>query len=354
MGGKKGWPMHLDLVERAKSRARGRYFRMLGQVMGLTFCGVTLLGQTQTGVIYGRVTDSRGHPLHLLVHLLAQGDIPAGDVYTQAEGNYTFEGLPDGEYCVVVEAEGFQSARQRVSIDAHVNPKMQFNPMLEPLVRTGATPSPVVAGSASSHTVDAKQPRPSFDPRALREFDKGHARQQKGDLQQAIGHYEKALHLEPLFYPALNNLGAIYERQGDHKRAEGVLLKALEANPHDGEAYINLGHVLFEEGRYAEARPRLEEGLKRSPNSATGRFFLGSINLKLGDFSGAESNLKRACALDPEGMPAAHLQLANAYLRAGDLTAARAELEHYLRSKPDDPQAPAIRKLLARITAQNN
>lgn len=313
-----------------------------------------LLGQESTGVIYGRVTDSRGSPQRLMVHLFAAGEMPAGDVYTDAEGQYSFHGLPNGEFWVEVEAEGFQPTRQFVRLDAQIYPKVQVNLTLEKTAAGPAPPSPIIAGSPSSHTVDAKKPAPVFDPRALREFGKGNSRQKKGDLEGAIAHYQKALGIDPSFYPALNNLGGAYERQGNHQRAEQVLLKALEINPNDGQSYVNLGHVFYEEGRYPEARARLEEGIKRSPNSATARFFLGSTELKLGDLGPAESNLKQACVLDAKGMPAAHLQLANLYLRTHDLRAAGRELEDYLRANPDDPQAPAIRKLLAATQTPKN
>jgi Tfp pilus assembly protein PilF len=253
---------------------------------------------------------------------------------------------------VMAEAEGFQPVRQAVMLDTHINAKMQVNLVLEAATAAGQ-PSPVISGSASSHTVDAKKLPAPVDPQALREYDKGKTQELKGNIAGAADHYRKALRIKPSYYPALNNLGAVYERQGRHTQAEEMLIKAIGVNPDNGEAYVNLGHSFYEEGRYADAVTRLEEGLKRSPNSATGLFFLGSAELKLGNLGAAESDLKRACALDPQGLPAAHLQLANAYLREHDLQGAAAELQSYLQANPADPQAPAIRKLLASVKIPN-
>ena len=50
-------------------------------------------------------------------------------------------------------------------------------------------------------------------------------------------------------------------------------------------------------------------------------------------------------------MPAVHLQLANLYLKQHEMTAASSELQAYLRANPSDPQAPAIKKMLASIAA---
>lgn len=336
-------------------RRRGCFKRNLAQAAGFAFLfGATLFGQIESGVIYGRVTDSRGQPKLLMVHLLAEGDMPAANMYTDSQGQFAFQGLPNGEYWVVAEADGFQPVRQHVRLDATINPKAQVNAVLEPVVTTGVKPSPVIAGSATSHTLDAKKPSPDSDPKALREFDKGNRSRQKGDLQSAVAHYEKAVEIDPQFYPGLNNLGVVYEIEKDHKRAEEALRKALAIDPSDGEGYLNLGHVFYEEGRYPEALAQLQEGLKRSPNSAMGHFFLGSTYFKLGDLSRAESSLRRASSLDPQGMSKAHLQLANVYLQGRNLVAASQELETYLRANPGDPQAPAIHKLLASIRTQNN
>ena len=319
----------------------------------LLFPAPLLLAQSETGVIHGRVTDARGQAQRVRVQLLAAGDIPAGDRYTGNEGEYVFETLPSGEYWVVIEKEGFRPFRQGINLDIRLNPNAQVNVVLEEDRVNSKTPSPVVSGSASSHTVDAQNLPPPLDARALREYNKGRNEESKGNLEGALDHYRKALRVEPKYYPALNNLGALYERQRRHSQAEEVLDLAILSNPDDGQAYINLGHSLYEEGRFTDAANRLEEGLKRSPNSATGRFFLGSAQLKLGDTASAESNLKRACALDPQGLPAAHLQLANVYLKRRDLRQAAAELETYLKANPSDPQAPAIRGLLASVTTSN-
>ncbi|PYV24861.1 MAG: hypothetical protein DMG27_11850, partial [Acidobacteria bacterium] len=61
--------------------------------------------------------------------------------------------------------------------------------------------------------------------------------------------------------------------------------------------------------------------------------------------------LKEAYSLDPTGMARARLELANLYLRRRDMAAASVELESYLDANPSDPQAPAIKKMLANIAA---
>lgn len=277
--------------------------------------------------------------------------MPVTDVFTDSNGLYSFYGLPNENYYLVIEAEDFRPVRQSVMLDLRINPRVQANVVLEPLQKKVEDPSPVISGSPKSYEVNARDfPRPR-DPRALREFERGNEKQQAGNFKSALSHYQKALQIEPDFYPALNNLGAIYEREKDHPRAEAAFMKSVEINPRDGAAYINLGHLLFEEGRYRPAIERLEQGLERAPESAVGHFFLGSTYMKLGDLEKAEPNLKTATALDPSRMAAAHLQLANLYLKRREVDAACVELESYLQANPSDPQAPAIKKTLADLKA---
>ena len=234
-----------------------------------------------------------------------------------------------------------------------LNPRAKAYITLESASAEPKAPTAVVAGSESSQRLDAGKQARNFSPKAMREFEKGNQNQKDRNFESAMSHYQKALRIEPDFYPALNNLGVLYERQKEHAHAETALLQSLQINADDAEAYINLGHVLYEEGKYQPAIERLQEGLKRSPQSPMGHFFLGSAYLKLGDLDTAEADLKRACAVDPTGMPSAHLQLANLYLKRHEMAAASTELQAYLRANPSDPQAPAIRKLLASITANS-
>src|SRR5690348_6899440 len=159
---------------------------VLWRAAALSFLGAAaLFAQTETGVIYGRVTNSRGQAQNVMVRLYAEGDLPAGNMYTDAQGQFAFQALPGGEYWVVVEAEGFRPLREHARLDATISPRAQVNAVLEPVTAAAVNPNPIVSGSTSSHIVDAKKPAPDFNPKALREFDKGNKSRQNGDFAAA-------------------------------------------------------------------------------------------------------------------------------------------------------------------------
>src|SRR5207249_7118680 len=112
------------MVEATVSEGRGVRLTLivLWSVCLAQGTAASLWAQQDSGVIEGRVTDSSGQPQRLLVHLLAAGDIPAGDAFTDSNGQYTFFALPNGDYWVVVEAESFRPARQHVMLDMRIHP----------------------------------------------------------------------------------------------------------------------------------------------------------------------------------------------------------------------------------------
>ena len=235
----------------------------------------------QGGIVTGRVTNSQGQPQAVLVHLLADGDIPAGDAYSDSNGDYVFMGLTNGNYSVVVEVDGYKPFRGTTRLDNIEQPRGQVMVVLEPAPKEGASWGPVIAGSKSSGELSAKHPLPPLNPKAVKEFDKGNKERQRGNTRGALERYQKALQIDANFYPALNNMGTLLEQQGNHAQAQAAFLKAVEINPDDGEAYINLGHVFYEEGQFRSAVDRLNQGLQRTPQSAVGNFFLGSTYFKL-------------------------------------------------------------------------
>lgn len=82
----------------------------------------------------------------------------------------------------------------------------------------------------------------------------GLIQQRLGDLDKAMGFYQKAVALDPACVIAYNDLGIIYEMKGMQERAEQSYLQAIKLDPNFSSSYSNLA-LLY------ESRRNLEEAL---------------------------------------------------------------------------------------------
>jgi len=73
----------------------------------------------------------------------------------------------------------------------------------------------------------------------------GYDRQQRGDLEGALGAYQKAAALDPSFATPYNDLGVLYEQSGDVEMARRSYEEALVIDPSYASAHANLA-LLYE------------------------------------------------------------------------------------------------------------
>ncbi|MDB4793648.1 tetratricopeptide repeat protein, partial [Methylacidiphilales bacterium] len=81
----------------------------------------------------------------------------------------------------------------------------------------------------------------------------GLALDQKGQVDEAIEHYQKAVAINSTYAEAYINLGWALLQKGQPDEAIPQIQKALENNPNSAEAYNNYGIALFQKGQIDEA-----------------------------------------------------------------------------------------------------
>jgi tetratricopeptide (TPR) repeat protein len=84
----------------------------------------------------------------------------------------------------------------------------------------------------------------------------------KGQREEAISHFEKAVNIRPWNVFAQNNLALSLFRQGQLEEAIAHLQTSLQSQPDNTETLNLLGLVLFQAGRVNEAIAQWEETLK--------------------------------------------------------------------------------------------
>jgi tetratricopeptide (TPR) repeat protein len=88
---------------------------------------------------------------------------------------------------------------------------------------------------------------------------------EKGNREEAISHFAKAVNIRPWFVNAQNNLAHALSLQGRWEEAIAHLQMSLQSQPDNTETRKILGAVLFQAGRVNEAVAQWEQTLKIQP-----------------------------------------------------------------------------------------
>jgi tetratricopeptide (TPR) repeat protein len=161
--------------------------------------------------------------------------------------------------------------------------------------------------------------------------------------------YEQLLAISPNSLTALNNLATFYSEQfGDIGKALDFARKARDLAPDVPQIADTLGWILFKKGDYGSALPLLQEAAVKLSNLGEAEFHVGMAYYMLGQEEPSRATLQKAvsAAADFPGKDEARARLALLAIdpRTAD-AGARADLEKFLRERPNDPVA------LARLAA---
>ncbi|MGD0651427.1 MAG: tetratricopeptide repeat protein [Verrucomicrobiia bacterium] len=166
----------------------------------------------------------------------------------------------------------------------------------------------------------------------------GNVLRAKGNVSEAIAHFEEALRIKPDYTEAHNNLGIALTEAGRVQEAIGHWEQALRIKPDDAEVHFNLGVALAQLGRVQEAIGRWEQALRIKPDDAGVHFNLGVALMQVGKLEDAIGHYEQAVRLKPD-FAEAHNNLGAALQQRGKLDDAIEHYEQALRIKPDYAEA---------------
>ena len=250
-----------------------------------------LRAQVSGGSIAGQVKVSPGTelPSPVLISLESRGAV-VNTVYTDGEGRFGFNGLPGNIYHIKIDDEAYFPASETVSIDPETSSVRMLNIFLNPRNPEKSDSREVTGGNP--HLTSSADLKKLFPREAMKEFDAGVKADNHHNPDDAIKHYEKALHIAPDFYPACNNLGTAYLNKGSYAAAEAQFRHAISLNSNDAAAYFNLGNLHYLTHHYDEGLNWVNQGLNKEPSSAFGHFLKGSLISATGDSPQAEKELQ--------------------------------------------------------------
>ena len=158
-----------------------------------------------------------------------------------------------------------------------------------------------------------------------------------GQIDAAIVHYRKALEIKPDYSEAHNNLGAVLAGQGQTDEAMIHYRKSLDANPDNAQAHTNLGVILANRGQLDEAVDCYQKALAINPDLAEAHANLANLLARRGRLHDAELHFREARRLAP--FNAAVCTGLGMFLQGrGQVEDALACFDESLRLQPNQPQ----------------
>jgi tetratricopeptide (TPR) repeat protein len=164
----------------------------------------------------------------------------------------------------------------------------------------------------------------------------GSALQEKGRVDEAITHYQRALEIESCNTSALCDLGSALLQKGKIEEAFPKFQKALQIQPDFAQAHNNLGNALMLSGRVDDAIAHFQKAVEIQADYADAHYNLGDALLLKGRVDEAITHYQTALQIKPEYAEAQN-NLGNALLQKGRVAEAIPHFQKALQIRPDDP-----------------
>jgi tetratricopeptide (TPR) repeat protein len=253
-------------------------------------------------------------------------------------GTYQFLRVGNGDWEIVVEANGEDILRIPLTLMQTRNTEVRKNLELQWSEKSGATPTKM--GGISAKDV---YPRPVGNATLMTQAQAASGKKSYGEAAKIL---KTIVEADPKDFEAWTELGTVLFAQGNQGEAEKAFKRALEEQPAYPLALLNLGKLNYTQKNYEAAITSLSQLVSAHPESAEARRFLGESYLRIKKGSLAVRELEEAARLDPAGHAEALLSLAALYEGAGLKDRAAAEYEKFLAKKPDYPEKQKLEKYI--------
>ncbi|PSH04543.1 MAG: hypothetical protein CXZ00_06910 [Acidobacteria bacterium] len=180
------------------------------------------------------------------------------------------------------------------------------------------------------------------------EIEKASEAHQRGDLNNAIAHAQRATALKPDNAHAQFMLGTLLLGAHRYVDATAPLTSATRLAPKFGPAYVNLCVAQCELNLLNQALANCEQGTRLAPSDVESWFNLGRVRYKLHNLTGARDAQAKAVALNPNGFEE-NLQYALMLISTGDTEKA---VPYLRKAHALHPQDQAVTKLLEQAQGQ--
>jgi len=170
------------------------------------------------------------------------------------------------------------------------------------------------------------------------DLDRGNAYLIKGQYDEAISDYNKALQINPKLAEAYCARGRTYLLKGEYEQAMSDLNKAIEMNPRLAEAYYNRGDAYGSKGQFDEALSDFNKALEINPKLTKAHFNRGIAYLHKGQYGNAISDFSKTLEMNPK-LAEAYINRGAAHEHKGEYDQAISDYNRVLEINPKDAAA---------------
>ena len=160
----------------------------------------------------------------------------------------------------------------------------------------------------------------------------------KGQYDQAISYYDKALDINPGYAEAFRKRGSAYSRKGQYDQAISDYSKAIEINPADEVAYYSRGQTYSLKRQYDQDISDCTKALEINPRSVEAYSNRGNIYIRKGQYDQAISDFAKAFEINPRSTEV-FLNRGGAFFKKGQYDQAISDYNKVLEITPEDAAA---------------
>jgi len=296
--------------------------------------------------ISGYVSDDRRVPVpDLHVELMNDAESVIQRTKTDSSGRFVFTRLSEGIFQVRVQTYGTSyvgGQTKRVQLE-----RTRAFEQVDFVLATKQTAA--TSGGAASTVFSQEVPE-----LARKEYERGAALIQKSEQpSQATEALKKAIEIFPLYFDALELLGAEYVKQREFELAVPVLTKAIEVNRRAHHSLYSLSVAQYNLKLVPEAVESMRRSITLDQRSANANLWLGMLLRLTNKLDEAETYLKQANQLAESKLADVHWQLALLYNQVKKYKEAADELELFLKVQPEAKDTELIKKLIQRFRQQS-
>jgi Flp pilus assembly protein TadD len=284
-------------------------------------------------VISVNVRDNSGSPISIpaVVKLFHAGGMPNGQSST-VRGRAIFLPKNLGHFTVVVEAPGYKTAHEEVSVP--IPEKVEVDVYLQPegdTTTVGLTGGPVLA------------------PRAKEILNKALQALLANNLEEADRRLREAMRLAPGHPDVLYLQGIFYLRRNQWAEAQSVLEKATQIDPKHARALAALGTALSNQGKYDLAIAPLEQSVRLSRASWETHWTLAKAYYYHKQYPQALKTSQQALTESNGKAPEIALLVAQSLSANGRYEDCAQTLRDFLKNHADLPEAATAQRWLTRL-----